>query len=304
MFCCANAADERSAEIVRTEQVSSTAVGVPDLEMLKPSPASPPPADLSLASAVVITEKEATLPEEPKEEESTNASKSDPVSKEPSKPEEAEKEPERQAAEPEEVKVPEVKELERQPEPEEAAAPQPVPALPAATQAAEPVESGIRLGCNQGSVLITRRPVDIEFDTTKSPAKVLAVAGHGAEIGLQVGWVIETLAGQPVDTDPQVFYHSFLCCLNGLPGDFRLPLLFKKPNGQMKTVVVPRAPLGMSLTKQLPTTVATSNELSLQLGIMPGWTLLRYGDKLVSDFSDWGVFFADFKSIVAQLPQQ
>lgn len=180
---------------------------------------------------------------------------------------------------------------------------QEAPAPKSVEQASSP-DTPLSLGFSAGTFTISRKPVGIEFDTSACPVQISKVGGHGADLGIQVGWVVETLCGVPVDNDFQVFYQSFVERLNALPGDPQVGLLFERPDGTKKTVVVPRSPLGMSLTKTLPTKVATSNDQSLDLGILPGWTLLKFGNKAVADYSDWDSFFEAFKTSMARLPQK
>jgi hypothetical protein len=198
----------------------------------------------------------------------------------------------------EEAELVAVPEAEAQAKADEEAKSKSAPAEPEA-----PTGPAVTLEFHQGIVAITKRPVQIVFDYTKSPVEVCKVAGHGAELGVKEGWTIKSMDGKEVDADFQVFYGRFMMRLNSLPGDFVLPLLFKREDGSLKTIMVPRAPLGMSLDKKLPAPVRNVAGLSAQLGIKAGWTLLRYADILLESHPDFATFFEDFKLVMGKLPQ-
>lgn len=177
---------------------------------------------------------------------------------------------------------------------------------PAACEEKKVPERGVVLEFHEGSapVVITRRPVQLSFSFSKTPVQVCKVEGHAAELGIQEGWTVKSLDGVAVDADFQVFYSSFVHRLNDLEGDYILPLLFEKSNGEKKTCQVPSAPIGLSFNKTMPITIESSKGLAAQLGLQKGWRLLKYADKVVDAHADFNAFWADFMTFAAKLPKK
>lgn len=160
------------------------------------------------------------------------------------------------------------------------------------------------LGFEEGSVSISRRPVDITFDYQSSPVTVFAVEGHGADLGVRVGWRLRTLDDLPAESDFAEFYSRFVERLNCLPGSYVLPLMFATLDGTYRTVLAQERPLGMGLVQSLPALVKESVGLAAELGIERGWSLVRVANKPVADFGDFNIFFAQLQKIVARLPER
>lgn len=161
---------------------------------------------------------------------------------------------------------------------------------------------GVVLGFEQGTVSITKRPVQLGFNTDAMPAEVNMAGGHAAELGIQMGWKLKSLDGQDVDPDINAFFVTFVERLNALDGPLQLPLLFRIPTGETQAIVALSSPLGMEICMGFPVTVDRISGLALQLGIEPGWELLRYGETPVSSFETFSDFFRDFRKAVARLP--
>lgn len=175
---------------------------------------------------------------------------------------------------------------------------------PAAVEQKKVPEAGVVLEFNEGAapVIITRRPVQLTFDFTTKPVKVLRVAGYAKELGIQVGWTIKSLNGETADSDFQVFYSTFLNRLNSLEGNYVLPLLCQKDNGEKKTYLLSSSPTGLTFDQSLPITVATSEGIAAHVGLKKGWQLLRYDDKPVDVHPNFDAFWADFTTLVNKLP--
>jgi len=187
----------------------------------------------------------------------------------------------------------------------------PVP-LPAALK--DP-NAGISLEFHQGSVVLKQRPEHIVFDFKSSPFKVITVGPiDEAKLGVQVGWTVKGMDGEDVDPDFQTFYSRFLARLNAFEGPYVMPLLFKKSGdpaefrndtGLYKAVPVSETPITCSFTHTLPPTVAhcQAGGLAYQGGIRKGWTLVRYADKLVDAHPNYEAFWADFQSVLDNVPK-
>jgi hypothetical protein len=152
-------------------------------------------------------------------------------------------------------------------------------------------------------VYVTERPVGVSFNTKNYPVTVASVCGHAKEIGIQPGWKLQTFEGQAIDRDFHIFFSNFVENLNILPGDYQLPLLFRDQDDFSRTIIVPRAPVGLSFEKLFPIIVTSANGLAAQLGIRPGWRMMKFADRPVSAFEEFSEFFEAYNEVLGKLPQ-
>jgi hypothetical protein len=153
----------------------------------------------------------------------------------------------------------------------------------------------------EGSKEVTvTRPLELSFHG-RVPVVVERAEGHSKELGIQAGWELERLDGDPVEGDFDAFFQKFLQRMRLLPHHYVLPLLFRKPDGLEVTLQLHERPVGITFDALMPIVVRHVFGHGQDIGVQIGWTLLKFGSKDVSDFGSFDEFFTSFANHLAPL---
>lgn len=171
----------------------------------------------------------------------------------------------------------------QEPAPEEPAPEEPVAKEPVAKEPAPKETDGERtvmllLGLPDGSqkqVRVSRRPMGLEYKVPPhQPAfGIVSVEGHAVELGIETGWTVLGIGEVEMKEASDVSAAAKL--LASLP----VQMWLEKPDGDEKTVLISRRPLGMEFQRKTPFAVSavTPGGLAEELGISVGMAVKRVG---------------------------
>lgn len=172
--------------------------------------------------------------------------------------------------------------------------------LPAAEKllSALPVEVVLAAkGAEAKTVLVSRRPLGMEFDRKKpTTVSVVSLGGHAAELGISVGMVVSRIGA--VSVKKPIDMEKALAGFSGLPfqgaadaaahfSTDGLPVVLLSADGkEEKTVFLQTSPIAFSIAKSAPFTVGMVQPSAKALGVMNGQCVKRIGNIEVASSGD------------------
>lgn len=150
-------------------------------------------------------------------------------------------------------------------------------------------------GAEAKTVLVSRRPLGMEFDRKKpSTVSVVSLGGHAAELGISVGMVVSRIGAVPVKK-PIDMEKALKEGFAGLPfqdaaatfSTDGLPLVLLSADGkEEKTVFLQTSPIPFSIAKSAPFTVGKVQPSAKALGVINGQCVKRIGNIEVASAED------------------
>lgn len=186
----------------------------------------------------------------------------------------------------------------------------PAPA-PAAAAAPEPKKEEVGIpvdfavGGSTRTVVVCKKPLGMVFGKTQPLTVTQVVKGsHCDELGVQVGWVCKTIAGQDISSmRVEDAADLAMSKMQSLPQSSNSVTLVFDAQGSDKTVIVSRRPFGATVQQgPLKVLKVTENGHADKLRVQVGWTIKSIAGEDVSKLDD-AAATAAFQKAISALPQ-
>jgi len=158
------------------------------------------------------------------------------------------------------------------------------------------------------TVVFTRQPLGLTLGR-ELPVSVMQAGGHAAELGVEAGWIVESVQGMQV-ADHKLTLDEVAATIGNiahqLPSDESgpgFPVVFRDEAGRPRSAVFEEKPLGLHLSRNFPLTVTGVSNVSAGMGIKEGWTVLSVaGQDVTQSNLSYDEASALLKRGVAALP--